>query len=80
MEWWNRAYAEETGTRQQFFNEAQASLRLDFGLTQHLDEISDSAALQQTNLNSISKFRSGTVPSELLNSKGVCTSIIAPAN
>ena len=50
MEWWNRAYVEETGTRQQFFNEARASLRLDFGLTQHLDEISDSAALQQTQI------------------------------
>ena len=50
MEWWNRAYVEETGTRQQLFNEAQASLRLEFGLTQHLDEISDSAALQQTQL------------------------------
>ncbi len=50
MEWWNRAYVEETGTRQQFFNEAQASLRLDFGLTQHLDEIFDSVTLQQTQL------------------------------
>ena len=48
MEWWNRAYIEETGTRQLFFNEARASLRLDFGLTQHLDENYDSAALQQT--------------------------------
>ena len=73
MEWWNRAYVEETVTRQQFFNETQASLRLDFGLTQHLEEISDSAALQQTNLNSISKFRNGIISSELLNSKGVCT-------
>ena len=73
MEWWNRAYVEETGTRQQFFNEAQASLRLDFGLTQHLEEISDSAALQQTNLNSISTFRNGIISSELLNSEGVCT-------
>ena len=72
MEWWNRAYVEETGTRQQFFNEAQASLRLDFGLTQHLEEISDSAVLQQTNLNSISKFRNGIISSELLNSEGVC--------
>lgn len=73
MEWWNRAYVEETGTRQQFFNEAQASLQLDFGLTQHLKEISDSAALQQTNLNSISKVRNGIISSELLNSEGVCT-------
>ena len=73
MEWWNRAYVEETGTRQQFFNEAQASLRLDFALTQHLEEISDSAALQQTNLNSISTFRNGIISSELLNSEGVCT-------
>ena len=50
MKWSNRAHVEETGTRQQFFNEAQASLRLEFGLTQLLDEISDSAALQQTQL------------------------------
>ena len=50
MEWWSHAYVGERGIRQQFFNEAQASLRLDFGLTQHLDEIFDSVTLQQTQL------------------------------
>lgn len=52
-ELWNggsHARVRERGIRQLFFNESQASLRLDFGLVQHLDEIIDSAALQQSQL------------------------------
>lgn len=51
LEWWDSAYIDAAEIiRQQFFNEAQASLRLDIDVSQHPDEIFDSMTLQQTQL------------------------------
>ncbi len=51
LNWWNCAYInDEAIVEDQFFTEAAASLRLDLGSSQHLDDVFDSVSIQQTQL------------------------------